>query len=129
MNPRHKNEREFHAGIDLVPKINSPDTPVYAVANGTVIKVRTFCHGQCNTYALGYGNFVYVDEGITDGHDIRTFYAHLRDVTVSKGEYVHKGELIGYMGSTGFSTGKHLHFEVMIDGKNVDPALYLPKIG
>ncbi len=128
VNPKNKNEREFHSGIDLVPKVNSPDTPIYAVANGTVIKVRNFCHGQCNTYALGYGNFVYIDHGVIDGHDVRTFYAHLRNAIVSKGEYVHKGEIIGYMDSTGFSTGKHLHFEVLIDGKNVDPALYLPKI-
>ncbi len=129
VNPKNKNEREFHAGIDLVPRVDSPDTPIYAAANGTVIKVRNFCHGQCNTYALGYGNFVYIDHGIIKGHDVRTFYAHLRNAVVTKGEYVHRGEIIGYMDSTGFSTGKHLHFEVLIDGKNVNPALYLPKIG
>ncbi len=121
-------DREFHTGIDIVSKDHAVNVPIYAVDNGVVIKTRNFCRGQCNTYTLGYGNFVYIDHGKIKGHNVRTFYAHLKNTSLKKGDVVQKGELIGYMGSTGFSTGKHLHFEVEVDGSNVDPIKYLPSL-
>ena len=94
------------------------DTPVYAVKSGTIIK-PTFGYGG------GYGNSVVVDHG--DGYYTR--YAHFSKHAVKEGDKVEQGDIIGYVGSTGRSTGNHLHFEIMKGGTNkkrnfVDHALY-----
>ncbi len=93
-------------------------TPVYAVKSGTIIK-PTFGYGG------GYGNSVVVDHG--DGYYTR--YAHFSRHAVKEGDKVEQGDIIGYVGSTGRSTGNHLHFEIMKGGTNkkrnfVDHALY-----
>lgn len=93
-------------------------TPVYAVKSGTIIK-PTFGYGG------GYGNSVVVDHG--DGYYTR--YAHFSKHAVKEGDKVEQGDIIGYVGSTGRSTGNHLHFEIMKGGTNkkrnfVDHALY-----
>lgn len=99
----------LHAGIDIA---NSKGTPIYAAASGTV----TF-----SGYSGNYGKMV----KISHGNGLETRYAHMSSIAVSKGSSVKKGQLIGYMGSTGNSTGSHLHFEVRVNGKAVNPLNYL----
>ena len=100
---------KIHKGIDLAAPSG---TPVYAPADGVVAKAQWF--GT-------YGNYIQIEHG----GEIETRYGHLSSYAVSAGEYVHKGELIGYVGSTGRSTGPHLHYEVRVDGQAVDPMPYL----
>jgi murein DD-endopeptidase MepM/ murein hydrolase activator NlpD len=87
---------------------------IYAMQSGTVIVARTGWNG-------GFGNYVIIDHGGSPG--ITTVYAHMRDGTmrVSEGQQVTKGDIIGAVGRTGWSTGDHLHFEVRVDGRAVDP--------
>lgn len=102
-------KRHGHKGIDLAaPR----DTPVYATADGEV----TFS-GRNG----GYGNFVKLNH--RNGY--KTAYAHMNRIAVRKGKSVKKGELIGYVGSTGASTGNHLHYEVYYQDKLLDPATTL----
>jgi murein DD-endopeptidase MepM/ murein hydrolase activator NlpD len=72
-----------------------------------------------------YGNLTVVDHGVVDGERVTTAYAHQARVLVAEGDVVRKGETIGVIGSTGYSTGPHLHFEVREDGAVVDPGRYL----
>lgn len=98
--------RKYHDGIDISGLRSG--TPVYAIANGTV--TRSSWYG-------GYGNCVqvYVGNGRT------ALYAHLSGYAVSNGQYVTKGQVVGYIGSTGWSTGPHLHFGLSVGGRFVDP--------
>jgi len=100
----------FHPGIDIgVPT----GTPIHAAAAGTVI----WCGWE-----TGYGNLVVIDH-----HDgIATAYAHQSRIAVSCNQDVAQGQVIGYVGCTGFCTGPHLHFEVRVNGVPVDPIGYLP---
>jgi murein DD-endopeptidase MepM/ murein hydrolase activator NlpD len=99
----------MHAGVDLPgPK----GTPVYATANGIVDRAGR---------AGGYGNLIEIDHG----KGIQTRYGHLSKILVSTNERVKRGQLIGLMGSTGRSTGSHLHYEVRIDGRAVNPIPFL----
>jgi murein DD-endopeptidase MepM/ murein hydrolase activator NlpD len=98
-----------HKGIDLAAPTG---TPIYAPADGFVAKAERFG---------GYGNYIQIEHG----GKIETRYGHLSAYAVSAGQYVHKGELIGYVGATGDATGPHLHYEVRIDGDPVDPMPYL----
>ena len=100
---------KLHTGIDLAA---SSGTHVYAWKSGTVI---------LSSWAGGYGNCILVRH--SDGTTSR--YAHLSGYNCSVGNKVAAGELIGYVGSTGNSTGPHLHFEVIINGSTVNPAPYL----
>ena len=106
----------FHYGVDLA----APEgTPVVAAADGIVVAV--------GHTAGGYGNYVV----LAHGGGLETLYGHLEMSTVVEGQFVHTGSLIGTEGSTGFSTGPHLHFEVRVHDAVVDPALYiaLPALG
>ena len=87
-------------------------TPIYATADGEV----TFS-GRNG----GYGNFVKINH--RNGY--KTAYAHMHRIAVKKGADVHKGDLVGYVGTTGSSTGDHLHYEVYYQDKLVDPATTL----
>lgn len=107
---------DFHTGIDFPAPCN---TPIRASASGTVIFVRTGMHN--NTRSEGYGNYIIIDHG--GGYS--TLYGHCNSVAVSVGESVTKGETIGYVGTTGWSTGYHLHFEIRINGKATNPLNYL----
>ena len=100
----------FHPGIDIgVPT----GTPIQAAAAGSVI----WCGWQS-----GYGNLVVIDH-----HDsLATAYAHQSRIAVSCNQDVVQGQVIGYVGCTGFCTGPHLHFEVRVNGTPVDPLGYLP---
>lgn len=99
----------MHAGIDLA----SPSgTPIYATADGIIDRAEWFG---------GYGNMVEIDHG----KGIATRYGHMSRVAARAGERVKRGDLIGYVGSTGRSTGSHLHYEVRIDGRAVNPVPFM----
>jgi len=100
---------DFHSGIDLAI---SPGTPVRATADGIVS--YSGWHG-------GSGNLV----GLEHGHGFSTFYAHNKSTVVNIGQKVRRGDIIGYSGSTGNSTGPHVHYEIWQDGKAINPAAYL----
>jgi murein DD-endopeptidase MepM/ murein hydrolase activator NlpD len=100
----------MHAGIDLAGPVG---TPIYATADGTVLR-----SGWNNG---GYGNLIEIDHG----RGITTLYAHLSGMTVRQGEQVTRGQMIGRMGSTGRSTGSHLHYEVRIDNRPVNPIPFM----
>jgi murein DD-endopeptidase MepM/ murein hydrolase activator NlpD len=105
-----KGRAAMHAGIDLAGPIG---TPIYATADGIV--------GRSEYNNGGYGNLVELDHG----HGIQTRYGHLSKSMVTAGQKVKRGDLIALMGSTGRSTGSHLHYEVRIDGKAVNPIPFL----
>jgi murein DD-endopeptidase MepM/ murein hydrolase activator NlpD len=100
---------EFHEGVDLAADYGDP---VVASAAGTVVFAQ---------YDGGFGNRVAIDHG----NGYQTWYCHLSRIDVSAGEYVRKAQHIALVGSTGESTGPHLHYQVMLDGKPVDPTPYL----
>jgi len=102
-----------HKGIDI-DGFGQYGAPIAAAATGQVVLAAW------SDYGLGY--HVIVDHG--DG--MRTVYAHLSEIWVSQGQYVGQGEAIGALGSTGYSTGPHLHFEMHYYGSPVDPLAYLP---
>lgn len=99
-----------HNGLDIANKVG---TPIYATAAGTVVEAAW--------NAGGYGYYIVIDHG----NGVKTRYAHLSKFACSVGDEVSKGENIGYMGSTGRSTGPHCHFEVMVYGKRYNPLSYL----
>ena len=88
-------------------------TPVWAGGSGTVITA---------TYHYSYGNYVMIDHG----NGLVTLYAHNSSLAVSSGQHVSQGQVIAYSGSTGNSTGPHVHFEVRLNGQRVNPRNYLP---
>ena len=102
-------QRSQHNGVDLA---SPTGTPVYATADGLI--------GMAQYYS-SYGNYVQIEHG----GELQTRYAHLSSYTVHPGEMVQKGDLIGYVGSTGRSTGPHLHYEVRVAGQAVDPRPYM----
>jgi len=99
----------FHSGIDIGASYGSP---IYAAADGIVIY---------SGWYYGYGYTVVIDHG----SGISTLYAHCSSLNVYKGQSVKRGQIIAFVGSTGNSTGPHLHFEVQINGKPVNPLNYL----
>jgi murein DD-endopeptidase MepM/ murein hydrolase activator NlpD len=100
----------FHPGIDLS---GTYGTPIYATADGTVLRA--------GWNSGGYGNLVELDHG----RGITTRYGHMSAILVSEGQHVTRGQQIGRMGSTGRSTGNHLHYEVRIDGRAVNPIPFM----
>ena len=110
---------KLHAGTDFAAP---GGTPIYAAASGYV-QVAGWSSG-------GYGNYVIIYHGkMSDGQQYSTLYGHMRSVATSAGKYVQQGELIGYVGSTGNSTGNHLHLEVWKGGSKanaVNPRGYIP---
>lgn len=100
---------EMHTGVDI--GANS-GTPVVAAESGTVIR---------NGWYSGYGKCI----DISHGEGVITRYGHLSSINVDYGQKVERGEFIGRVGSTGYSTGPHLHFEVILDGQRVNPMKYM----
>ncbi len=100
----------FHQGVDIIT--GGSGDPIAATADGEVILVA---------YEAGYGNY------ITVKHQFGFFtrYAHLQSIRVSKGDKVQQGQIIGYLGNTGQSTGPHLHYEIRIGTSTLDPIKYL----
>jgi len=116
-----KGTQSFHTGLDIAV---SGGEPIYAAQDGTVRSVvnNVTAINNCN---YGYGNYIIIDhEGGTS-----TLYAHMKYGTIPSSIYagaeVSQGEQIGQVGSTGCSTGNHLHYEVLVNGSTVDPADYL----
>jgi murein DD-endopeptidase MepM/ murein hydrolase activator NlpD len=98
-----------HNGVDLA---SPTGTPIYATADGLVSKAEWFS---------SYGNYVQLEHGA----QIETRYGHMSRIAVSAGQQVKKGDVIGFVGSTGRSTGPHLHYEVRVAGAPVNPIPYM----
>ena len=100
--------REFHTGVDIVLTSGTYGAPVYAIADGVVTRASYYgSYGNCVTYAIGGGYSV--------------LYGHLKGYNCKKDQVVKKGDVLGYIGSTGASTGPHLHFTVFKDGELINP--------
>ncbi|MFC4600152.1 M23 family metallopeptidase [Cohnella hongkongensis] len=99
----------YHAGIDIGG--NTGD-PIYAAADGTVVEAG---------YSSSHGNHILIKHS----SGVQTHYSHLSKIIASSGDRVRKGEIIGELGSTGRSTGPHLHYEVIVNGEHVNPEPYL----
>jgi murein DD-endopeptidase MepM/ murein hydrolase activator NlpD len=102
-------EGAFHSGVDIATTYG---TPVHAPADGTVMSAA---------FGSGYGREVVIDHG----HGMRTLYGHLSGFAVVAGQQVKRGDVIGYVGDSGRSTGAHLHYEVRIHDQPVNPHKYL----
>jgi murein DD-endopeptidase MepM/ murein hydrolase activator NlpD len=102
-------DTRMHTGIDFGA---SEGTPIHAAADGVVVSAGV---------QGGYGNATIIDHG----NSLATLYAHQSSMIVSAGQSVKRGQVIGYVGHTGYATGPHLHFEVRVDGTPVDPMKYL----
>lgn len=100
---------DWHPGIDIAVDFGAP---VYAAASGTV---------EQSGWNGGYGRFVKIDH--CNGYE--TAYGHMSGIAVADGDTVRKGDVIGFAGSSGYSTGPHIHFEVLVDGQYVDPMYML----
>lgn len=109
-NPFGGRSYEFHAGMDIDGERGDN---VIAPGNGTIIKAG---------WTGGYGNLIEIDHG----NGLTTRYGHLSKIEVSVGDPVTRGQLIGLLGSTGRSTGPHLHYELRINDKPINPRLLLP---
>lgn len=103
----------FHTGID------------YAIAQGTPIKASNAGKVIYSGWYGGYGKVVILDHGSCTGAPTTTLYAHMSRQNVRVGDNVTRGQVIGFVGSTGYSTGPHVHFEIRINGKHVNPNKYL----
>ena len=106
------NTEGFHTGLDIASKLG---TPIMSAFSGTVYEV-----GQSDAY----GNYIIMKHS----DSLYTFYGHCDSIKAEKSMVIRAGEVIAYMGSTGYSTGPHLHFEIRIDGKSVDPSYVLKGI-
>ncbi|HBF38949.1 MAG TPA: peptidase M23, partial [Firmicutes bacterium] len=102
--------KKYHNGEDIAV---SSGTPVHAADSGVVV---------VSGWEDGYGNYVAIDHG----NGISTGYGHNSRLLVHQGERVTKGQIIAYSGSTGLSTGPHVHFEVRKNGVPIDPLPFLP---
>ncbi|WP_260925723.1 M23 family metallopeptidase [Novosphingobium sp. 9] len=98
-----------HKGLDLAAPTG---TPIHATADGVVGRAQ---------WVSGYGLLVQLEHG----GDLETRYGHMSRIAVADGQFVHKGDVIGYVGQTGYATGPHLHYEVRVDGVAVDPTPYM----
>lgn len=104
--------RRQHTGIDLAARVG---TPIYATGDG-VVRIA----GRNPDGYSGYGVVVVIDHGF----GFQTLYAHMNNTKVKSGQKVKRGEQVGVVGSSGMSTGSHLHYEVLLNGKHVDPVYY-----
>ena len=107
--PFNAGKRTFHGGLDMAV---SSGTPIYAALDGTVTAVG---------YNATYGNYVI----ITHHSGYKTLYGHMKSTACRKGNFVYTNTVIGYVGSTGMSTGPHLHFTVYKNGKTINPSTVL----
>jgi murein DD-endopeptidase MepM/ murein hydrolase activator NlpD len=98
-----------HKGIDIPGPVG---TPIYATADGMIGRAQ---------WVSGYGKFVEINHG----NAVQTRYGHLSAMNVMPGQRIKKGDILGYMGSTGRSTGSHLHYEVRIAGEAINPTAFL----
>jgi murein DD-endopeptidase MepM/ murein hydrolase activator NlpD len=101
-----------HKGIDIPGPVG---TPIYATADGSISRAQ---------WVSGYGKFVEINHG----NAVQTRYGHMSALNVAPGQRIRKGDIIGYMGSTGRSTGSHLHYEVRIAGEAINPTAFLSPV-
>jgi murein DD-endopeptidase MepM/ murein hydrolase activator NlpD len=106
---------QLHAGVDIAAPTGQA---IYAAAAGRVVN---------SGWSGGYGRYTCISHGVYKGRDLATCYGHQSVILVSPGQWVRRGQMIGRVGSTGASTGSHLHFEVRRDGTPVDPLPWLPR--
>jgi len=102
-------QRAFHTGLDIVAPFG---TPILAPADGIVVKAGRMA---------GYGNVVY----LSHGNGLSTRFAHLSGFSVGPGKEISRGDVIGFIGNTGRSLGAHLHYEVLLHNRKVDPSQYI----
>ena len=106
----------LHDGDDIGGKCGQP---IYAAQSGVVIKAAG------GGYNGGSGNNVKIDHGIINGANVQTAYLHMTSFIVTVGQKLNKGDLVGYVGSTGLSTACHLHFSAYINGRGTDPGQFI----
>ncbi len=117
-----------HGAIDISDG-SIMNAQIVAAESGTVVLSNTSCthnYGKTGSCGCGggYGNYLMIDHG----NGKATLYAHMTSLTVSSGDYVQKGQVIGYVGSTGWSTGPHLHFETRLNGVKYNPMTEYPNM-
>lgn len=115
-----KTYNDFHTGLDMISSKYGVDY-IVSFADGTVTDIRDTIDGYTEKEASG--NYIYIDHG--DGWSTRYLHIKKGSMMVRKNEKVVKGQVIGYMGSTGFSTGSHIHFEIKYNGNNQSPKEFL----
>ena len=107
------NSKSFHSGVD----IGGPNLGAIRASNSGKV-IYSGWYG-------GYGKVVILEHGIVNGKPITTLYAHMNSIAVSNGQRVSKGQVVGYEGTTGYSTGPHCHFEVRVNGQPNNPLNYI----
>ncbi len=107
------NTRTFHSGVD----IGGPNKGAIKASNSGKV-IYTGWYG-------GYGKVVILEHGIVNGKPVTTLYAHMSSIAVSNGAKVQRGQVLGYEGTTGYSTGPHCHFEVRVNGQPNNPLSYI----
>lgn len=123
----------MHNGIDIANG-NCWGDKIIAIADGVVTTYSNNCRHNYgkkpvrNCCGNGYGNYVTINHGTKNGKTYVAYYAHMSDIAVSKGQKVKKGQIIGYIGSTGRSTGAHLHFGIAVNGSWVNPMGFYTKV-
>ena len=122
-----------HNGLDI--SNGTYGAAVIAIADGVVETYWNSCTHNYGKKPLttccgnGYGNYITINHGTKDGKTYVAYYAHLGSITVSKGQAVTKGQIVGYVGSTGRSTGAHLHFGILVNKSWVNPLNFYQKVG
>jgi len=106
--------RKFHYGLDFTAPVG---TPIYSTGDGII----EFIASSTDKASQGYGNIIIINHG----YSYKTLYGHMSKFNVKKGQTVKRGQIIGFVGSTGLSTGPHLHYEVIKDNEKVNPINYL----
>lgn len=124
----------MHNGIDIANG-NCWGDKIVAIADGVVTTYSNSCRHNYgkkpvrNCCGSGYGNYITINHGTKNGKTYVAYYAHMSDIAVSKGQTVKKGQTIGYIGSTGRSTGAHLHFGIAVNGSWVNPMGFYSRVG
>lgn len=123
----------MHNGIDIANG-NCWGDKIIAIADGVVTTYSNSCkhnYGKKpvrNCCGSGYGNYITINHGTKNGKTYVAYYAHMASIVVKKGQRVKKGQIVGYIGSTGRSTGAHLHFGVAVNGSWVNPMNFYKKV-
>ncbi len=122
----------MHRGIDISDG-SITGAPIVAIADGVVVKTYNSCpHNYRKTKSCGcgggWGNHVMIDHGNQGSTNYKSLNGHMTKTAVSVGQKVKKGQVIGYAGCTGFSTGPHVHFEIYVNGSRVNPLNYYKKV-
>ncbi len=124
----------MHNGIDIANGRCWGDK-IIAIADGVVTTYSNSCthnYGKKpvrNCCGSGYGNYITINHGTKNGRTYVAYYAHMASIVVSKGQRVKKGQIVGYIGSTGRSTGAHLHFGIAVNGAWTNPMNYYKRVG